>query len=79
MIQQQLLLLHTRLLCTVLDIYEDDGTAKVHPLTMLQTTAGEVRQHIVLKHIPMTDNCQPLSCVSLNYIIRYYAGCFYTL
>lgn len=54
MIEQQLLRLHTCLLCTVLDVYED-GTAKVHPLTMLQTTAGEVRQHIALEHVPMTD------------------------
>lgn len=38
MIEQQLLRLHTCLLCTVLDVYAD-GTAKVHPLTMLQTTA----------------------------------------
>lgn len=54
MIRQQLLTLHTCLICTVLNVY-DDGTAKVHPLTMVQTVSGEVRQHQALDHVPMTD------------------------
>lgn len=54
MIRQQMLLLHTCLICKVLEVYED-GTAKVHPLTMIQTVSGEVRQHQALDHVPMTD------------------------
>lgn len=54
MIRQQLLTLHTCLICTVLNVY-DDGNAKVHPLTMVQTVSGEVRQHQALDHVPMTD------------------------
>ena len=54
LIQQRLLLLHTCLVCKVLDVYAD-GTAKIHPLTMIQTIAGEVRTHSALEHVPMTD------------------------
>lgn len=55
LIRQQLLTLHTCLICKVLEAY-DDGTAKVHPLTMVQTTAGEVRQHGALDHVPVLDH-----------------------
>lgn len=65
MIRQQLLTLHTCLICTVLDVY-DDGTAKVHPLTMIQTVSGEVRQHLALDHVPMTD--QVRKCVKAGSI-----------
>jgi len=54
MIRQQLLTLHTCLICIVLNVY-DDGTAKVHPLTMVQTISGEVRRHQALDHVPMID------------------------
>ena len=54
LIRQQVLTLHTCLICRVLDVYAD-GTAKVHPLTMVQTASGEVRQHEALNHVPMLD------------------------
>jgi hypothetical protein len=54
MTNQQLLTLHTCLICIVLDVYED-GTAKIHPLTVMQTASGETVQHQALDHVPMTE------------------------
>ena len=54
LIRQQLLTLHTCLICKVLRVYSD-GTAKVHPLTMVQTRSGEVHQHQVLDGVPIAD------------------------
>lgn len=54
MIRQQLMTLHTCLICKVLNVYAND-TAKVHPLTMVQTAAGEVRQHQALDGVPIAD------------------------
>lgn len=57
MIRQQLLTLHTCLICKVLRVYAND-TAKVHPLTMVQTKAGEVRQHQALDGVPIADQAK---------------------
>ena len=55
MIRQQLMTLHTCLICKVLNVYAND-TAKVHPLTMVQTATGEVRQHQALDCVPIADH-----------------------
>lgn len=57
LIRQQLLTLHTCLICKVLHVYAD-GTAKIHPLTMVQTTTGEVRQHQALDGVPILDHAR---------------------
>lgn len=54
MIRQQLLTLHTCLVCKVLEIYSD-GTAKVQPCTMMQTAKGTVKQHVALDGVPILD------------------------
>lgn len=54
MIRQQLLTLHTCLVCKVLELYSD-GTAKVQPCTMMQTAKGTVKQHVALDGVPILD------------------------
>lgn len=54
-IRQNLMTLHTCLLCKVLLVY-DDRTAKVQPLTYLKTAAVEVRSHAALDHVPIADH-----------------------
>ena len=54
MIRQQLLTMHTCLVCRVLELHED-GTAKIQPLTLTQSTTGTVRQHAPLDGVPVLD------------------------
>lgn len=63
MIRQQLLTLHTCLVCKVLELYSD-GTAKVQPCTMMQTAKGTVKQHVALDGVPILDQIR--STVSIG-------------